>query len=382
VSTGLGRITPAGAITEFSSNLNSGSNLGDIVAGPDGNLWFTDTGSTRAVGRITPAGAITEFSSGLNSGKSPFSIVAGADGNLWFVDGSMSAGVIGRITPAGAINQFSSGLNSGGNPDFIVAGPDGNLWFTDGGSTPAIGKVALQLAPAATTGAASAVTTSSATVSGSVNPLGAATSVMFRYGTTPAYGSMVAVGSLAASGSASTVTTALARLPAGTLIYYQVVATNAFGTTSGGPQTFKTAAAPPPPGVTSASESNKSWRPGNTRATFTRKHKPPIGTTFSFKLNEPARVSFAFTQRVGAREVKGKCVAQTKNNHHKPACKRTVTHGTLTFTAHAGMNKVVFQGRISASKKLKLGRYTLVITATNAAGQSSKPRSLSFTIVK
>jgi hypothetical protein len=59
-----------------------------------------------------------------------------------------------------------------------------------------------------------------------------------------------------------------------------------------------------------------------------------------------------------------------------------VTQGTLTFTAHIGTNKVAFEGRISASKQLKLGRYTLVITATNAAGRSSKPRSLSFTIVK
>jgi hypothetical protein len=33
-------------------------------------------------------------------------------------------------------------------------------------------------------------------------------------------------------------------------------------------------------------------------------------------------------------------------------------------------------------KKLKQGRYTLVITATNSAGVRSAPKSLSFTIVK
>jgi hypothetical protein len=32
--------------------------------------------------------------------------------------------------------------------------------------------------------------------------------------------------------------------------------------------------------------------------------------------------------------------------------------------------------------RLGLGAYTLVITATNAAGQRSSPKSLSFTIVK
>ena len=56
--------------------------------------------------------------------------------------------------------------------------------------------------------------------------------------------------------------------------------------------------------------------------------------------------------------------------------------GTLSFTGHAGRNKVSFQGRISHSKKLGLGSYTLVITATNAAAQHSSTKQLSFTIVK
>ena len=32
----------------------------DIVVGPDGNLWFTESGVDR-IGEITPAGKITEF---------------------------------------------------------------------------------------------------------------------------------------------------------------------------------------------------------------------------------------------------------------------------------------------------------------------------------
>jgi len=74
-----------------------------------------------------------------------------------------------------------------------------------------------------------------------------------------------------------------------------------------------------------------------------------------------ATVSFSFTHRV-----KG----------------RTATAGGLTFTGHSGTNKVKFQGRVSATKKLKPGRYTLVITATDSAGARSSPESLSFTIVK
>ncbi len=39
-------------ITEYSTGLNSGSLPALIVAGADGNVWFTDLGSTRAIGRV------------------------------------------------------------------------------------------------------------------------------------------------------------------------------------------------------------------------------------------------------------------------------------------------------------------------------------------
>ena len=136
-----------------------------------------------------------------------------------------------------------------------------------------------------------------------------------------------------------------------------------------------------PPRVTNATQSHARWRRGRHLATLTKKHKPPIGTSFSFALNEAASVSFAFTQKLGGRKANGKCVVPTKHNRRKLACKRTVVKGTLHFTAHTGTNRVFFQGWITASKKLALGRYTLVITAANAAGRSA-PQSLSFTIVK
>ena len=45
-------------ITEFVIPTGSSQPLG-IMAGPDGNLWFTEPGANK-IGRITPAGAITE----------------------------------------------------------------------------------------------------------------------------------------------------------------------------------------------------------------------------------------------------------------------------------------------------------------------------------
>jgi hypothetical protein len=92
-------------------------------------------------------------------------------------------------------------------------------------------------------------------------------------------------------------------------------------------------------------------------------------------------VSFSFTRRVAGRKVRGKCAAQTNKNSHKAGCERTTTAGALSFSAHAGTNKVAFDGRISHSKRLKPGHYTLIIRATNAAG-ASNAKQLTFTIVK
>jgi hypothetical protein len=58
-----------------------------------------------------------------------------------------------------------------------------------------------------------------------------------------------------------------------------------------------------------------------------------------------------------------------------------VIAGALSFAGHAGRNSVTFDGRLSKTKKLKPGRHTLLITATSA-GQHSKTRTLTFTIVK
>ena len=65
--------------------LDQQQSLGNIVAGPDGNLWFTETSrSTHKIGRITTAGVVTEFSIPTGATSGPGGIAAGPDGNLWF----------------------------------------------------------------------------------------------------------------------------------------------------------------------------------------------------------------------------------------------------------------------------------------------------------
>jgi hypothetical protein len=135
--------------------------------------------------------------------------------------------------------------------------------------------------------------------------------------------------------------------------------------------------ASPPPSVQNARQSATRWREGNQLARITRE-KTPIGTTFSFSLNEQATVSFSFTQILHRDR---RCLHNAHKMQRK-GCGDTVTRGTLSFAGHSGMNNVAFSGRVSRANKLKAGRYKLVITAINSAGQRSAPVSLGFTITR
>ena len=72
---------PLGEIVEFAA---PGTDPAQVQAGSDGNLWFSDR--TGAVGRVTPAGVISRFTTGLNPGSAVRSIAMGTDGNMWFSD--------------------------------------------------------------------------------------------------------------------------------------------------------------------------------------------------------------------------------------------------------------------------------------------------------
>ena len=131
---GIAGAAPLGQITEFSA---PGTNPAQVVAGPDGNLWFSDRNG--AVGQITTGGTVTRFTSGLNPGSAVRSIAMGTDGNMWFSDPGTTRAV-GMINPTThAISEFS--LPASSMPLGIAAGPDGNVWFTDNGTTRAIGVI-------------------------------------------------------------------------------------------------------------------------------------------------------------------------------------------------------------------------------------------------
>jgi hypothetical protein len=134
---------------------------------------------------------------------------------------------------------------------------------------------------------------------------------------------------------------------------------------------------PPPtpesPVIGMVSQSASAWREhgGGSR----------VGTTFSISLNEPATIGLSFIRNLSGRIVGRKCVAATGRNAGHKACDDTVDAGLMSFAGNQGVNMIGFQGLLSHSRRLAPGRYTLMVTATNAAGQHSSPTALAFRIV-
>lgn len=112
-------------------------------------------------------------------------------------------------------------------------------------------------APTATTGAATAVTSSTATIAGTVNPNGAATTVWFLYGTSSTLtgATQTPTQALTAGTTATPVTANLTGLAASTTYYFEVVAQNATGTTDGTIANFTTPAPPAKPTATTGAAS-------------------------------------------------------------------------------------------------------------------------------
>ncbi len=101
--------------------------------------------------------------------------------------------------------------------------------------------VLAQSAPAASTGAATAVGTSSATLNGIVNANGSDTTVTFEYGTDTSYGTNVTADQSPVTGNTNTTVNAtISSLAPSTTYHYRVVAQNVNGTSYGEDMTFTT----------------------------------------------------------------------------------------------------------------------------------------------
>jgi Tol biopolymer transport system component len=101
------------------------------------------------------------------------------------------------------------------------------------------------------------------------------------------------------------------------------------------------------------------------------------GARIKFTLSEAAKVSLKIERKGKGRRKGSKCVARRQTGKR---CTLYTSKGTLRRGGTAGANTVAFSGRIG-SKKLAKGRYRITATATDAAGNKAKKKTVSFRIV-
>ena len=177
----IGRITPAGTVTEFPVECN-GCLLNDIIQGPGNILYFTS--NEAILGRIDTSGVqgastpmpnssvlagnldvhgnelwITDFNnntiwrynivSGVftqfvvpTGASSPADVVVDAAGIVWFTEPGAAPGKIGRLNPAGArgAGTFTE-IPTSVFPNGIAIATDGQIWFTSRFTPQAVGRL-------------------------------------------------------------------------------------------------------------------------------------------------------------------------------------------------------------------------------------------------
>jgi len=138
-----------------------------------------------------------------------------------------------------------------------------------------------------------------------------------------------------------------------------------------------------PPSVSAYGVTNKVFAPGkaSTPTTGRAAKKAATGTAFQYRLSEAATVKIDLQQLLPGR-TKGKtCVKSSAKLRRAKKCLRVASQGTLTRTSRVGANTVAFTGRVG-NKTLRPGNYQAVLTATDAAGNTSARKTLAFRVVR
>jgi len=112
-------------------DLPAGSAVQQMAVGPDGAMWFTDSGLNK-IGRIATDGTVAYYSiPSQNAGLA--GIAPAGDGAMWFTE--TSANKIGRISMSGTVAEYTIPTPNE-NPQAISAGPIGHyipnaVYFVD-----------------------------------------------------------------------------------------------------------------------------------------------------------------------------------------------------------------------------------------------------------
>lgn len=203
-----------------------------------GDTTFTTAKSPPAVGAATATG-VNASSATLDA-----TVDAGGEATSYVFQygptasyGQQTAATsAGSGTAATAVHMTVTGLVSGTTYHFriLATNADGSAATADAVFTTA------KLPPSVSVGRPSFVNSSSADLTGTVDPNGKAATYVVEYGPTPSYGLQTATAAVGAGASAVAVHSALGELKSGTVYHYRFVAINADGTTASADGTFET----------------------------------------------------------------------------------------------------------------------------------------------
>ena len=197
------------------------------------------TAPSASTGPVTAVGPTTATVSG--------SVNPNGTATTWYVEYGTSTGYgkttstasAGSGTTSVAISPMLSGLNPGTSYHYRVVATS-----TAGTGRGADGILTTSAAPQVVTGSATSVTTTSATLNGTVNPSSRATSWYFEYGTSTSYGTKTGAKDAGSGTSPVGASAAITGLSSGRTYHFRLVATSDAGTSRGADRTFQATGTP------------------------------------------------------------------------------------------------------------------------------------------
>jgi hypothetical protein len=137
----------------------------------------------------------------------------------------------------------------------------------------------------------------------------------------------------------------------------------------------ETAADTTAPVIKSASLTRRRFRAGPGQTAMAA--ATPKGTTLKVDLSEAGSLAVKVDRLLPGRRTGGRCSTRARKGKR---CTVAKSAGTLTRALQAGPARIAFSGRLG-KRKLAPGSYRLTLVATDAAGNQSATRALSFRLV-
>ncbi|HMD51558.1 MAG TPA: hypothetical protein VKG62_02505 [Solirubrobacteraceae bacterium] len=310
----------------------------------------------------------------------------GGGGGIWGGGGG-GGGTLEIVQPSPLIYSIGGGGGGGGGSSGVTGpGVSGfSLVPTAVAGQPSVTISWTAPPPAVVTGAASAVTGTTATISGSVNPdLYQVTECHFTIvPAPPAGGSIPCAQQIGSGGAPVAVSASLTALTPGTTYSVTLTAATAQGSSSGSAVTFTTPGGGSGGGLTATNLklSRTRFRRG-THAAKISAANVPMSTVISFSLSAPATATLSFEQRRAGVIAGHRCVPVSGAHRQGRHCTRYVRlANVLTLPAHAGSDRVAFDGVLSGARRLAPGEYRLSLGASGAAGTARAAQHPTFTLV-